>query len=92
MAETASAYPVSLSVDYPDRSLNRLTSFFRLIVILPILIVLGLLTASNGGFIIVPTILLLLFRQKYPRWWFDWNLALVKFSECISECRSFNCL
>ncbi len=23
---------------------------------------------------------MLLFRQKYPRWWFDWNVALIKFS------------
>ena len=22
---------------------------------------------------------MILFRQKYPRWWFDWNLALVRF-------------
>ena len=27
----------------------------------------------------MPVILMILFRQKYPRWWFDWNLALTKF-------------
>ena len=28
----------------------------------------------------LPTLLLILFRQKYPRWWFDWNLELMRFS------------
>ena len=34
-------YPVSLSIEYPDRPLNRLTTFFRMFVAIPILIVLG---------------------------------------------------
>ena len=33
------AYPVRFSVEYPDRALNRLTTAFRLIVAIPILIV-----------------------------------------------------
>ena len=28
-------------------------------------------------------LLLILFRQKYPRWWFDWNVALLKFSNRV---------
>jgi hypothetical protein len=24
-------------------------------------------------------LLMILFRQKYPKWWFDWNLALSRF-------------
>jgi len=40
MSEDKKPYPVSLSVDYPDRELNRLTSFFRLIVIIPIAVLL----------------------------------------------------
>ena len=28
---------------------------------------------------VAATALMLLFRQKYPRWWFDWNLGLVRF-------------
>jgi hypothetical protein len=27
---------------------------------------------------------MLLFRRKYPGWWFDWNLALVRFNARIS--------
>src|SRR4051794_20866524 len=86
-------YPVQYSVDYPDRPLNRLTSFFRLFVAIPILIVIGLLQGSGYGYsggrawaiggaalVVVPTLLLILFRQKYPRWWFDWNLELMRFS------------
>jgi hypothetical protein len=95
MAETATSYPVSLSIDYPDKGLNRLTSFFRIIMIIPIAIVLSLvngavfrwgaddgwqLALSAGGILFLPVLLLILFRQKYPRWWFDWNLALTRFS------------
>ena len=32
----ANAYPVSFSVDYPDRDLNRLTSFFRILTVIPL--------------------------------------------------------
>jgi Domain of unknown function (DUF4389) len=32
------------------------------------------------GFVVLPTVLMLLFRRKYPRWWFDWNVALTAFS------------
>ena len=34
---------------------------------------------SAVGLVVIPTILMLLFRKKYPRWWFDWDLALTKF-------------
>ena len=88
-------YPVKLEVDYPDRKLNRLTTFFRIFMAIPILIILGLLIGASSkwgwqagwgvaGLVVLPTILMLLFRKKYPRWWFDWNLALTKFSARVS--------
>lgn len=85
------AYPVSLSIDYPDRDLDKLTTFFRIFTVIPIAIILGLLGgtgnyqyAAGGGLVFVPTALMLLFRQKYPRWWFDWNLNLIRFSARVS--------
>ena len=39
-------YPVQFAIEYPDRPLSRLTSFFRIFVIIPIAIVLG--TVSGG--------------------------------------------
>ncbi len=36
-----SQYPVRFSVDYPARSLDRVTTFFRLIVAVPILVLFG---------------------------------------------------
>jgi hypothetical protein len=81
-------YPVQYSVDYPDRPLNRLTTFLRVFTIIPIGIVLALLEGGYAyggavgvaGLVVLPALLLILFRQKYPRWWFDWNLELMRFS------------
>ncbi|MDE0592608.1 MAG: DUF4389 domain-containing protein [Dehalococcoidia bacterium] len=73
---TMSDYPASLEIDYDDSSRNRLTVFFRGITVIPILlIVIGLQAISP-----FPIILMVLFRQKYPRWWFDFNLEVIKFS------------
>lgn len=97
MAQGKPPYPATLSVDYPDRALNRLSTFFRLIWIIPIAIILALVTSaafssnsgdetewavsvSAGGVLFLATMLMQVFRQKYPRWWFDWNIALTRFS------------
>ncbi len=89
MAEATTEYPIRLSIDYPDRDLDRPTTFLRLLWAIPIWIVLGLLVGTvaaweedvvMAGFVILPTLLMILFRQKYPRWWFDWNLAVARFA------------
>jgi len=72
-------YPITLMVDYPDRDLNRLSTFFRIFTVIPIAIVLGSLSAM----VFSPILLMILFRRKYPRWWFDWNYALVKFTNRV---------
>src|SRR6266566_1958342 len=92
-------YPVEYSVDYPERSLDRLTTAFRLIVAIPILIVLAVVsggawsasnnggggrTAAAGGLLFLGPLLLILFRQKYPRWWFNWNLELLRLSNRVA--------
>jgi hypothetical protein len=75
-------YPADLTVAYPDRDLNRVTTFFRPFTLIPIAIILLLLMGGSakplmaGGFIVLPTLLMLLFQQKYPKWWFDWNRSL----------------
>ena len=94
-ANAPAAYPVNLNVDYPDGPRNRITVFFRLILAIPVLLLLelfvqyssssssdfsGAQTATAlGGFIFLPTLLLLLFRHRYPRWWFDFNVQLLAF-------------
>jgi len=40
--------------------------------------------AAAGGFLFWAPLLLILFRQKYPRWWFDWNVALMHFSNRVA--------
>jgi hypothetical protein len=93
-------YPVQFSVDYPDRALDRLTTFFRIFVAIPIAIVLGAVSGGNwqwtsdgrstmvmagaGGLLFLAPLLLILFRQKYPRWWFDWNRELLRFSNRVT--------
>jgi len=93
------AYPVGLTVDYPDRPLDRLTTAFRIFAAIPILIVLGTVSGGEswqwgtdntqaavvgaGGLLFLGPLLLILFRQKYPRWWFDWNLELQRFGNRV---------
>jgi hypothetical protein len=80
---TPPAYPATLTIDYPDRPLNRLTTFFRIFTVIPIAIIMVLV--SNGNFdLFLATLLMILFRQKYPRWWFDWNVALAKFGTRVA--------
>ena len=86
MALIEQEYPLQFSVDYPDRPLHRLSTGFRLLLIIPIVIVLDLVSGGSfpqvagiaGGTVVLATILMILFRLKYPRWWFDWNLAVLK--------------
>jgi hypothetical protein len=92
----STTYPIQFRMDYPDRPLNRLTTAFRLFVAIPLLVVLGSLAggawqwpaggatkgaaATVGGLLFFAPLLMIVFRQKYPRWWFDWNLELMRFS------------
>lgn len=79
----AGSYPITFDVDYPDRGVNRLTTAFRLIVAIPILIVLATLSAAAGLLFAAP-LLMIVFRQKYPRWWYDWNLMLQRFTNRVA--------
>jgi hypothetical protein len=94
---THSTYPVQFAVDYPDRALNRVTSAFRIFVAIPILIVLAAVSGGGsgwahdgrtmasgaGGLLFFAPLLMIVFRQKYPRWWFDWNLELQRFTNRV---------
>jgi Domain of unknown function (DUF4389) len=93
-------YPLTFSVDYPDRSLNRLTTAFRIFTIIPIAILAATIEGGSFGgqaggegvrfvgggigILVIPVALMLLFRKKYPRWWYDWNLQLTRFSNRIA--------
>lgn len=98
MAKNNNAYPANLNISYPKK-LDRVSSFFRILLSIPILIILTILTSSGGGIYINEagnevsqsgggiagalfgaTALMLLFRQRYPRWWFDFNLELNRFA------------
>ena len=100
MQQQGSAHSARLSVDYPERDLNRLTTFFRLFAAIPILIVLGSISgevwqwsteqgtdaaAAAGGLLFFGPLLMILFRQKYPRWWFDFNVQLTRFSTRVTS-------
>jgi Domain of unknown function (DUF4389) len=98
MQQTA-VYPVRFSVDYPDRDLNRWKTFFRIILAIPILILLGTVSGGAwqwstdkgaavavgaGGLLFLGPLLMILFRQKYPRWWFDWSRELTRFTNRVN--------
>ncbi|HXE46570.1 MAG TPA: DUF4389 domain-containing protein [Conexibacter sp.] len=94
----AGDYPIAFAVDYPDRPLNRLTTFFRIFTVIPIAIVLasvgggsfhvgstagGATVVAAGGLLFAGPLLIILFRQKYPLWWQDWNRELLRFSNRV---------
>ena len=72
---------------------------FCIFVAIPIMIVLGAVSgttwsfytssgtvhvvAGAGGLLFLGPLLMILFRQKYPRWWFDWNLELQRFTNRV---------
>ncbi|MET0770191.1 MAG: DUF4389 domain-containing protein [Solirubrobacteraceae bacterium] len=91
-------YPVEYDVDYPDRPLNRLTSAFRIFTAIPIAIVLGSIggatevttngdtstvVATTSGLLFLPPLLMILFRRKYPRWWYEFNVELLRFQNRV---------
>ncbi|MDQ1482958.1 MAG: hypothetical protein QOF35_1034 [Actinomycetota bacterium] len=93
-----SVYPARLDVEYLDQH-DRGTTLVRLILVIPIAIILGVLTAgatqtvydqsghmvrnTSGGIsggLFLATLLMIVFRQRYPRWWFDFAVELTRFS------------
>jgi Domain of unknown function (DUF4389) len=88
-AQAAQPYPLTFSVDYPDRELNRVTTGFRLILAIPLLILLTAIGPSFGSahpvalLLFLPVLALLVLRQKYPRWWFDFNVQLYRLGSRI---------
>lgn len=98
MATQNESYPARLDIAYPEK-LDRLTTFFRIIVALPIVVIMAILSASGGetvvneagkevasnsagitGALFAATALMIVFRQRYPRWWFDFALEFNRFS------------
>jgi len=97
-------YAARLEIDYPEK-LDRLTTFFRLLWIIPIAVILGLVSGAGetvtytvilnqagevlkttrdtaGGLVsglAAATALMIIFRQRYPRWWFDFSRELTCF-------------
>lgn len=106
------SYPVTFSVEYPDRPLDRLSTLFRLFAAIPIWIVLSTVSGGSwrwgvdnrandagvsstvvvvgaaGGILFLAPMLMILVRQKYPRWWFDWNLELLRFGSRVAVYRA----
>ena len=98
MQPMAATHPVEFDVEYPDRKLNRLTSALRIFTALPIVIVLaaigGVTVASTGadtttvvasgsGLLFLPPLLMIVFRGKYPRWWYDFSVELLRFQNRV---------
>ncbi|MBC7459341.1 DUF4389 domain-containing protein [Candidatus Saccharibacteria bacterium] len=102
MVEKVRSYPARLDIVYSPRS-NRLTTFFRLVLIVPIIGILMILLgatgssyvneagqqmSSGGGDILtalfIVTVLMILFRQRYPKWWFDFGLELNRFATRVT--------
>src|SRR4051794_3075315 len=93
-------YPLTYDVEYPDRELNRLTTFFRIFTAIPIVILLTAMggvtivstdtsetartvVATGSGLLVLPPLLMLVFREKYPRWWYEFNVELLRFQSRV---------
>ena len=93
MDQSGGSYPIQFDVDFPEAPLDRMTTFLRIILVIPIAIILGAVSDESfpianfggvaGGILFVGPLSMILFRQKYPRWWFDWNLALSRFTNRV---------
>lgn len=107
MANSTKGYPATLTIDYPKK-LDRFTTFFRIIWSIPVIILLDILTGTDGWStamsgtghnwstkttfsaggvmtgLFVATALMILVRQRYPRWWFDFSLELQRFSTRVT--------
>jgi hypothetical protein len=107
--QKSTAYAARLEVDYPEK-LDRFTTFFRLIWIIPIFIILGLVSGAGetvtntiflneagevvnmtsetaGGLasgLAMATALMIIFQQRYPRWWFDFTRELTRFGARVA--------
>ena len=70
-------YPVNLKIEYPEKS-NKSTALFRLVLIIPIILILALI-CSYAEALSIAVALMIIFKEKYPTWWFDWNVGITKF-------------
>lgn len=86
MPTAAAPYAARLSIDYPARQLDRLSTGLRVLYVIPIAVVLGALIGSAGwgGVLFVPALLMIVVRQKFPRWWFDFELGVSRFATRVA--------
>ena len=96
--EGSSTYPISFSVDVAENDRNRATVAFRLVLAIPIVLLAasigggeitrsgqsGTAASAAGGLLVAGPALMILFREKYPRWWFDWNAAFLSFGNRVA--------
>lgn len=106
--DSPTGYPARLDIDYPEK-LDRMTTFFRLLWVIPIAIILGMISGAGetvtytvflneagevvkrtqdtaGGIatsLSMATALMIIFRQRYPRWWFDFSRELARFQNRV---------
>lgn len=107
MSIESEPYAARLAIDYPEQ-LDRVTTFFRLIWVIPISIISSFLmgsaystvttvtrsgetstiTTTAGGItfgLFMATVLMIVFRERYPRWWFDFARELARFTARIGS-------
>lgn len=103
MVKIKNAYPATFNVDYQEKH-DRLTTLFRIIWTIPVLILLSVLTSSGSGTMMdeagkeitnngasislglfAATALMIVFRERYPKWWFDFSLELHRFTARVGS-------
>ena len=75
-------YPVKLNIVYSESS-NRLTAIFRLILVIPIVFILALISTYAEA-LSLAIAMMILFKEKYPKWWFEWHIGITKLTYRIA--------
>jgi len=83
-------YPVTLKVEFPKR-LSRLTTFFRLFMLIPQIVVLYFINIA-GDIIVFISWWTILFTGRYPKglfdfvvWWFRWSTRFAGYAYLLTD-------
>ncbi|MBA7657429.1 hypothetical protein ES703_65367 [subsurface metagenome] len=80
-------YPITISIEYPER-LSRLTTFFRYLLVIPQMIAIYFLAIAAGAILFISWWAIII-TGRYPRWAFDFIAGYIRWSMRLSGYSTF---